>query len=61
MMRSFARQNFHEDAQTRVMNEKKQRLITMKKYVCTVCSYVYDHEVVSPEHKIPPGTLARCL
>ncbi len=27
-----------------------------KKYVCTVCDWVYDPEVGDPEHGIAPGT-----
>jgi rubredoxin len=28
----------------------------MKKYVCTVCGYVYDPKVGDPNHGIPAGT-----
>ncbi len=28
----------------------------MKKYVCTVCGYVYDEEKGDPEKGIAPGT-----
>ena len=28
----------------------------MKKFVCTVCGYVYDPEVGDPENDIAPGT-----
>ena len=28
----------------------------MKKYVCTVCGYVYDPEVGDPDGGIAPGT-----
>lgn len=28
----------------------------MKKYVCTVCGYIYDPEVGDPENGIEPGT-----
>jgi len=28
----------------------------MKKYICTVCDYVYDPEVGDPEHGIEPRT-----
>ena len=28
----------------------------MKKYVCTVCGYVYDEAAGDPEHGIAPGT-----
>ena len=28
----------------------------MKKYVCTVCGYVYDEAQGDPEHGIAPGT-----
>lgn len=28
----------------------------MKKYVCSVCGYVYDPEVGIPEEGIAPGT-----
>lgn len=28
----------------------------MKKYICTVCDYVYDPEVGVPEDGIAPGT-----
>ncbi len=28
----------------------------MKKYVCTVCGYVYDEEAGDPDNGIAPGT-----
>ena len=28
----------------------------MKKYVCTLCGYVYDPEVGDPDNGIEPGT-----
>lgn len=28
----------------------------MKKYVCTVCDWIYDPETGDPEHGIKPGT-----
>jgi len=28
----------------------------MKKYVCTVCGYVYDPAEGDPEHGVAPGT-----
>ena len=28
----------------------------MKKYICTVCEYIYDPELGDPEHGIEPGT-----
>ena len=28
----------------------------MKKYICTVCEYIYDPELGEPEHGIEPGT-----
>ena len=28
----------------------------MDKYICTVCSYVYDPELGDPENGIAPGT-----
>ncbi len=28
----------------------------MEKYVCINCGYIYDPEIGSPEHGIPPGT-----
>ena len=28
----------------------------MKKYVCTVCGYVYDPEIGEPDSGIDPGT-----
>lgn len=30
--------------------------ITMKKYVCDVCGYIYDPEVGDPDGGIEPGT-----
>lgn len=30
--------------------------IIMKKYVCTVCGYVYDPEVGDPDGGVAPGT-----
>lgn len=28
----------------------------MKKYVCSICGYVYDEEAGDPENGIEPGT-----
>jgi len=28
----------------------------MKKYVCTVCGYIYDPEIGDPDSGIDPGT-----
>ena len=28
----------------------------MKKYVCTICGFVYDEEKGLPDEGIPPGT-----
>ncbi len=28
----------------------------MKKYVCTICGYVYDEELGDPDNGIEPGT-----
>ena len=33
----------------------------MKKYVCTVCGYVYDPEVGDPDAGIAPGTACEDL
>lgn len=30
--------------------------MSMKKYVCTACNYVYDPELGEPENGIAPGT-----
>lgn len=30
--------------------------IIMKKYICTVCDWVYDPEIGDPESGIAPGT-----
>lgn len=35
---------------------KKKEVKKMKKYVCTVCGYVYDPEVGDPDSGIKPGT-----
>lgn len=40
---------------------KHQRILTindrtMKKYICTVCDWVYDPEVGDPDNGIEPGT-----
>ena len=28
----------------------------MKKYVCTVCGYIYDEAAVDPDNGVEPGT-----
>jgi rubredoxin len=28
----------------------------MEKYVCSICSYVYDPEIGDPENGVEPGT-----
>jgi rubredoxin len=33
-----------------------RRTATMKKYVCSVCGYVYDPETGDPDSGIKPGT-----
>jgi len=30
--------------------------VTMKKYVCSVCGYVYDPEIGDPDNGVKPGT-----
>lgn len=30
--------------------------MTMDKYICTVCDWVYDPEIGDPENGIEPGT-----
>ena len=37
------------------LNDKKEDP-QLKKYVCTVCGYVYDEAAGDPEHGIAPGT-----
>lgn len=34
----------------------KERKLTMKKYVCDVCGWVYDPAVGDPDNGIAPGT-----
>lgn len=34
----------------------KNHFVTMKKYRCTVCQYLYDPEAGDPENGIAPGT-----
>ncbi len=44
-------------APTYIKEEKnKKEESNMKKYVCTVCGYVYDPEVGDPDNGIAPGT-----
>ena len=35
---------------------KKREGMTMKKYVCGICGYIYDPEVGDPDNGIAPGT-----
>jgi rubredoxin len=35
---------------------KKGIVINMKKYICTVCGYIYDPEVGDPDSGVAPGT-----
>ena len=34
----------------------QKHFVTMKKYRCTVCEYIYDPEAGDPENGIAPGT-----
>ncbi len=43
-------------APTYIKEEKKKEDNKVKKYVCTVCGYVYDPEVGDPDNGIAPGT-----
>lgn len=36
--------------------DNQVKISIMKKYVCTVCGYVYDPEAGDPESGIAPGT-----
>jgi len=45
---------FRETAITILLT--KGRILIMKKYVCSVCGYVYDPEKGIPEEGIAPGT-----
>lgn len=38
------------------MKSTKDGGIDMKKYVCTVCGYVYDPAVGDPDSGVAPGT-----
>lgn len=38
------------------MNVKSLNNEIMKKYICTVCEWVYDPEIGDPEQGIEPGT-----
>jgi rubredoxin len=33
-----------------------ERSVTVERYVCTVCGYVYDPEEGDPENGVEPGT-----
>src|SRR4051812_20878953 len=37
-------------------NGSRQRLHTMKKYMCLICGWIYDEAVGAPEEGIAPGT-----
>ncbi|PIE51372.1 High molecular weight rubredoxin [Candidatus Fermentibacteria bacterium] len=43
-------------APAKPVSEKQEEEKTMKKYVCTVCGYVYDPEAGDPDGGIAPGT-----
>jgi len=30
--------------------------LTMKKYICNICGYIYDPDIGDPENNIEPGT-----
>lgn len=38
------------------IGEKKKPAVTMAKYRCTLCSYIYDPELGDPDSGIKPGT-----
>ena len=38
------------------MDQRQTREGPMKKYVCSICGYVYDEEAGDPENGIEPGT-----
>ena len=38
------------------MDQRQTREVPMKKYVCSICGYVYDEEAGDPENGIEPGT-----
>lgn len=41
---------------TVITTKVKERKLTMKKYVCDVCGWVYDPAVGDPDNGIAPGT-----
>ncbi len=43
-------------APTYIKEKKEKEDSNMKKYVCTVCGYVYDPEAGDPDNGIAPGT-----
>ncbi len=43
-------------APTYIKEKKEKEDSNMKKYVCTVCGYVYDPETGDPDNGIAPGT-----
>ncbi len=36
--------------------DKEVKIKKMKKYVCTVCGFVYDEAIGDPDNGIAPGT-----
>ena len=38
------------------IQNKERRMITVKKYVCDVCGYIYDPELGDPDNGIAAGT-----
>ena len=38
------------------MDQRQTREVPLKKYVCSICGYVYDEEAGDPENGIEPGT-----
>ena len=39
-----------------IINHQTRRNCPRKKYVCSICGYVYDPEVGDPDNGIAPGT-----
>jgi rubredoxin len=42
--------------QQTIFKLSKHKEIIMEKWVCTVCSYVYDPELGDPDNGVQPGT-----
>ncbi len=56
LFRAYCKTEKPTDSVIKFYIDKEAKIKNMKKYVCTVCGFVYDEAIGDPDNGIAPGT-----